>query len=490
MSDSLRNKTVSGLGWSAADALLGQGVSFVVGIVLARLLSPSEYGLIGIVLIFTTVLTGIVDSGFSNALIRKKDASNADFNTMFITNMVASVALYILLWFCASPIADFFSREELVDLTRVTGLILILQALSITQVTLLTKRLDFKTKTKASVISAIVSGIIGIIMALTGLGVWALVAQQLSRMLIYTISLWLLNKWCPNFSFSIQSFRYMWGFGWKLMVSGLLNNVWKQLYQVVVGKCYTPETLGQYSRSREYAQLFSQNFTSIIQRVTYPVLSEVQDDKVRMVAVYRKIIKTTMFVTALCMFFLGAIAEPFIHCLIGPKWHEAACFLPYICISMSFYPLHAINLNLLQVQGRSGLFLKLEIIKKILAIGPLCLGVFLNIYWMLVGSIAVGLCDYFLNSHYSGRELGYSSMKQLKDVAPSYLVSFVIAVAVYFLKFLPISYWIILPLQVMVGISLLILIGEKTQLQEYKEVKAIAAQYIEMFKNRILVWIK
>ena len=254
--------------WSAADAFLGQGVTFLVGIVLARLLSPDEYGLIGICLIFNTVLCGIVDSGFSNALIRKKDCTDDDYNTMFFTNLGFSIVLYGLLFVCSPLVAHFFGREELTALVRATGLLLFFNALSITQVTILTKRIDFKTKTKASLISAILSGIVGIAMAYTGFGVWALVGQMLSKQLLYTLCLWVLNKWWPKFNFSSLSFKYMWGFGWKLLVSGLLNNIWNQLYQVVVGKFYSPATLGQYTRSNEYASIFSSNLTSIIQRVS------------------------------------------------------------------------------------------------------------------------------------------------------------------------------------------------------------------------------
>ena len=480
---SLRNKTIKGVGWSAADAFLGQGITFLVGIVLARLLSPEEYGLIGICLIFTTVLNGIVDSGFSNAIIRKKDPTNEDYNTMFITNMVISVVLYALLYLSAPFISSFFNME-LTSLIRVIGLVLIINGLSLTQQTNLTKKIDFKTKTKASIISGILSGVIGIAMAYMGFGVWALVAQLLSKQTVYTIALWILNRWMPNFHFSLESFKYMWGFGWKLLVSGLLNNIWNQLYQVVVGKFYNAATLGQYTRGREYANIFSANITSIVQRVTYPVLAEVQDEKERMVSAYRKVIKVTMFVTCVCMISLGAVAEPLIYCLIGEKWHQAATFLPLICISMSLYPLHAINLNMLQVQGRSDIFLYLEIIKKIIAIGPLCIGIFFDIYWMLVGSILIGVIGFFLNSYYTGKKLGYSSWKQLKDVAPSYGVAFVIALAVYFLKYLPFNYWLILSMQIVLGGIVFFVVCEMTKLNEYKEVKNIALSVINKIRKR------
>jgi len=482
--DNLKSKTIKGVGWSAADAFLGQGVSFIVGLVLARLLSPEEYGLIGIVMIFVTVLSGVVDSGFSTAVIRKKDANDDDYNTMFYTNMVFSIILYIALAFSSPLIANFFERQELLQLVPVMGLILIINALSLTQYTILTKRIDFKSKTKVSLISSITSGIVGIICAYCGLGVWALVIQKLIQQSLYTIFLWIYNKWWPKLRFSIESFKYMWGFGWKLLISGLLNSIWNQLYQVVVGKFYNPATLGQYTRSKDYARIFSENLTTIVQRVSYPTLANIQDDQERMVAAYRKIIKVTMFVTAVCMISIGAVSEPLIVCLIGEKWLEAATYLPLICLSMSMYPLHAINLNMLQVQGRSDIFLYLEIVKKIISIAPICLGIFISIKAMLWGSIVAGIIAYFLNSYYTGKKLHYSSWMQLNDIKYSYAIACVIAAGVYFLKYLPLSCFVILPLQILVGSIIFFVICETTKPSEYIEIKSIAAKAIAKIRKK------
>lgn len=481
---SLKDKTVKGTFWSAADTFLGQGVIFLVGLVLARLLSPEEYGLIGIVTIFTAIMTGIVDSGFSNAIIRKTDATDADYSTMFYVNLSISILMYALLFVGAPWIAHFFERPQLVMLSRVMGMMLIFQALSIVQYTILSRKIDFKTKTKANIASAVVSGFVGIGMAFAGFGVWALVAQQLSRQLLYSVLLWFFNKWWPKLMFSIESFKYMWSFGWKLLLSGLLDNAWKQIYQVIVGKCYSPATLGQYSRSKEYASIFSSNLTSIVQRVSYPVLAQVQDDRKRMTDAYRRIIKTTMFLTVTCMFFLAAVSEPLIYCLIGTKWHLAATFLPLICISMSLYPLHAINLNMLQVQGRTDIFLYLEIIKKIIGLLPICLGIFVSIYWMLVASIFSGIVSFFLNSYYTGKKLGYSSWMQLKDVAPSYGMAFAIALPIYVLKYLPMTHWVVLPLQIAIGAIAFIIVNEMIKLSEYIEIKEIAKDYIKKLSKR------
>ena len=480
---SLKDKTVKGTFWSAADAFIGQGVTFIVGLVLARLLTPEEYGLIGIVTIFTSVMLGIVDSGFSNSLIRKKEVSDDDYSTLFIFNFATSILMFALLYVFAPFISTFFCRPELIPLIRSMGLLLVIQALSIVQNTILSRRVDFKTKTKASVISAVVSGVIGIAMAYAGFGVWSLVIQQLSRQFIYTTSLWIFNRWWPKLKMNLDSLRYMWNFGWKLLISGLLDNTWKQLYQVVIGKFYSPASLGQYTRSEQYASIFSSNITIIIQRVSYPILSQIQDNKERMVNGYRKIIKITMFVTAIIMIFMGAVSEPLIYCLIGPQWHEAATYLPLICIMMALYPLHAINLNMLQVQGRTDVFLYLEVVKKILALAPICLGIFINIYWMLIGSIIIGVISFFLNSYYTGKSLGYTSWDQLHDIAPSIIIAFIIAMSVYFLKYLPLSYWFVLPLQIFVGCGVFFLVCGIVKLDEYKEVMAISKQFIGKIFN-------
>ena len=482
--ESLKNKTVKGVGWSAADAFGGQGVMFLVGLVLARLLSPEEYGLIGIVTIFTTMMLGIVDSGFSNSLIRKQKVTDDDYCTLFIFNLAVSVVMYALLFWGAPLIARFFERPQLVALVRVMGLLLIIQSLSIVQMTRLSRNIDFKTKTKASVISAVSSGTVGISMAFMGYGVWSLVGQQLTRQMVYSGCLWVYNKWIPRLKFNMDSVRYMWGFGWKLLLSGLLNNLWGELKKVVVSKFYSPFTLGQYTKAFEYSKIFSSNFTSIIQRVTYPALAHVQDDKSRLVNAYRHMIKMTMFVTVISMFFLGAISEPLIYCLIGSKWYIASTYLPIICIYRSLYPLQAINLNMLQVQGRTDVFLYLEIIKKTILLVPLFVGAFVGIYWMLVTSILTSIIFFFLNSYYSGKWINYTSWMQLKDVAPSYGLATLIAISVYFLKYIPVTYWVVLPMQIVLGAVVFFLVTHK--MEEYKEVKSMVMPAMKKFKKVIV----
>lgn len=480
----LKDKTVKGVAWSGIDNVVQFSVSFLVSIVLARLLSPDDYGLIGIIVIFTSICDTLINAGFISALIRKKDATDEDYNTVFISNLVMSLLLYAVIFICSPFIADFFHREELISLTRVTSFGMIIGALALVQQTRLSKRIDFKTQTRITIQTSITSGIVGIALAFSGFGVWALVVQRLLSISLRTALLWFYNKWIPDLHFSSSSFHELFGFGWKMMVSGLLNTLWSDINKVIVGKIYLPSTLGQYTRAGQFSSLFSSNLTSVVQRVTYPVLSNIQDDKTRLVPAYRRIIKTTMFITAIGMFFLGAISEPFLYCMIGSKWHEAATYLPLICINGSLYPLHAINLNMLSVQGRSDLFLGLEIVKKIIGLLPLAICFYYGIIPMLLVGMFTGFLCYLLNSYFPGKLLGYSSWMQLRDIAPSYGVACVIALSIFFLKYLPISYWIVLPLQIVIGISVFFFVCNLTHISEYEELKSIVVPYVAKFKKK------
>lgn len=482
MADSLKAKTVRGTIWSGIDSIAGQGITFLVGLVLARLLSPQEYGLIGYITIIVAILNSIVDSGFSNALIRKKDAGEIDYNTTFIFNLVLSLLMAGVMIVTAGPISRFFNEPELVPLIRVMSAIVVINAAAIVQRTTLTKRVDFKTQTKVSLIASATSGVVGIGMALSGMGVWSLVGQQLSRQLLNTVFLWIFNRWIPTLQFSWRSFRELFGFGWKLMVSGLIDTTWKEIYQLVIGKCYTTETLGQYTRGKQFSDIFSSNMTTIIQRVSYPVLSSVQDERTRLKEGYRKIIKVSMLLSFVLLFGLGAVAEPLLYVLIGGQWSEAARYLQIIVFSACLYPLHAINLNMLQVQGRSDLFLKLEIVKKIIAIGPILLGVFISIEWMLWGSVLIGLFAYWLNSFYSGKMIDYGSLAQLRDIAPSFGVAFVMMAALYALTLTELPPVALLAVQLIAGAGIAIGLCELLRLEEYYELKNIVIGLLRIRK--------
>ena len=364
------------------------------------------------------------------------------------------------------------------------GSIVIIHAFAIIQRTILIKQIDFKTQAKASIISSVSSGIIGITMAFYGYGVWSLVGQQISRALLNTACLWIYSHWWPRLQFSWGSLRELFGFGWKLLVSSLIDTIWKEIYQVVIGKCYAPATLGQYARAHQFSSIFSSNLNSVIQRVSYPVLSSLHDDKQRMKEGYRRVIKVTMLVTFVLMLGLAAVSKSMILVLVGDQWMIAADFLPIICLQMMLYPLHALNLNMLKVQGRSDLFLKLEIIKKCVAVIPLSLGIFVGIYWMIWGSVFTGMFSYYLNSYYSGKYLNYSMLAQIKDVLPSFGIAVVMAVLTYSVSLLPLSPFILLPMQIVVGISITIMLCEWYKRLEYQEIKSMALSILRKLKKK------
>lgn len=483
METSIKRKTIKGLSWSFADNFLSSGITFIVGIILARILSDQEYGIIGIITIFIAVFNSIVDSGFSSALIRKKDCRSIDFNTVFYFNLALSVLLFGILYFSATYISIFFKLPELTILIRVMGSIIVINAFAIIQRTVLVKNIDFKIQTKISLISSIISGVAGIGAALYGLGVWSLVAQQIIKQLLNTVLLWVFNTWRPAFEFSRESFRELFNFGWKLLISGLLATIWNEIYQVVIVKFYSPAILGQYTRAKGFTDIFSSNITMVIQRVSYPVLSSIQDERERLKQAYKKIIKSTMLITFVSILGLAAIAETMVVVLIGEKWLPSVEFLQIICFSAILYPLHAINLNMLNVQGRSDLFLKLEIIKKIIAIVPLLLGIFIDIRWMLWGSVVTGVISYFLNSYYSGRQLNYKIVEQVRDILPSFFIASIMAIAVWLISFVNLSPFLLLPIQLIIGLIIILALCEMAKLPEYIEIKEIILSHIPIQKK-------
>ena len=461
------------MGWSALENVSRLGVTFVVNLILARLLSPEEYGLIGILSIFIVIFNAIVDSGFSNALIRKQNTTDTDYCTMFFTNLVLSIFLSVILFISAKPIAIFFERSELIQLTRVMSSVVIINALSLVQRARTTKAIDFKTQTKITLVSSLVSGVVGIAMAYMQYGVWALVGQQLSNQLISTVLFWVYNRWMPHLNFSLKSFNEMWHFGSRLLASRLIDTAWQEVYQVVIGKCYSPATLGLYTRAKQFSDLCSSNLSSVVQRVSYPVLSSIQDDRQRLKFAYQRVIKTIMLPTFVLMLGMAACADSMIYVLIGKQWLECVPMLQIICTYGMMYPLHSLNLNMLQVQGRSDLFLKLEIIKKTIAVVPLLIGIFVNIYWMLIGTLLTNLISYYLNAFYSGPFLNYSIKEQVRDILPSFGVAISMAIPVFLMNFIPMNPFILFPLQIAVGALITIAICETTNLSEYLELKNI-----------------
>ena len=423
MEESLKNKTVKGIVWSSVERFSVQGIQFLVMIVMARLLTPKDYGLVGMVAIFIAVAQSLVDSGFSQALIRKQNRTETDNSTVFYFNIVVGILLYLVLFAIAPLVADFYDSPELTALMRVICLSVVFNSFVVVQRALLTVNIDFKTQAKASLTAAVVSGVIGIGMAYSGFSYWSIVAQQLVNLGLNTLLLWIFTRWRPRWIYSWGSFRELFTFGSKLMFSGLLDVVYRNMYLLVIGKVFTASSLGYYTRANQFAEFPSSNLTGIMQRVTYPVLCQIQDNDERLAQIYRRFLRLSAFLIFPLLVGLSAVAEPFVLLLLKEQWLFAATLLQIICFAMMWYPIHAINLNLLQVKGRSDLFLRLEIIKKAIAVLILCVTIPMGLIAMCVGQILSSLIALIINTNYTGKLIQVGFLRQMRDLLPTLLLS-------------------------------------------------------------------
>ncbi len=475
----LKQKTTSGLLWSFIDNFASLGISFIVGIILARILSPKEFGLIGMLTIFIAISQSFIDSGFRQALIRKQNCTETDYSTVFYFSIVVSVIFYILLFAFAKSIGDLFHEPVLKGLIKALGLSLIISSFTTIQSTLLTKRLDFKLQAKISVISSFFSGIIGIYMAYTGWGVWSLVALALVRYTISSLLLWFWSVWKPIWCFSSNSFRELFSFGSKLLVSGLIDTIYRNVYYLVIGKYFSAAELGFYTRADQFQTLPSSNLQGIIGRVSYPVLTTIQDDIPRLREAYKNLIRSTMLITFVLMLGMAAVARPMVLTLIGEKWEPCIIYLQMLCFVGMFYPLHALNLNMLQVQGRSDLFLRLEIIKKAMAVPIIFVGVIWGIKAMIMGMIVINLIAYYLNSYWSGHFIGYSFFAQIKDILPSLLLAIIMGSFVFAEGLLiPVPFLYLLIVQLITGALLTFGLCEVFHFKDYLYIKEIVKEKV------------
>ena len=478
---SLVQKTISGLSWSFIDNSFTQGIGIVVQIVLANLLTPEEFGVVGLITFFVVLSITFIDSGFGNALIRKTDCTQADYSTVFYFNMAVGIFLYLLLFFSAPLISGFFNEPILIPILRIVGISLIFNAASVIQLTLLTKNIDFKTKTKISLSAELLAGGIAIAMAYKGFGVWSLVARSVMGPLFTAIFIWMTRKWHPILIFSTKSFKELFGFGFKMLLSTLIHKISLNIYYVVIGKFFSTTTLGLYTQAGRFNVVFSSTLTGIIQRVSYPVLSTIQNDPEKLKNGYRKLIKSSTMIIFSLLLGLASVSEPLITILIGEKWIQCVPFLQLMCIASIFYPLHAMNLNVLMVKGRSDLFLKLEIIKMFFNIPLLVIGVFFGIKALLIGNIVISILSYFLNSYYSSNLINYSSKEQILDVLPMMIVAGTVSLIVWSITFLHWNYWATIILQIVAFAGLTIGIYEAMKQPDYLEIKQIVIQMINKY---------
>lgn len=441
MENSLKNKAIRGVIWSGVERFSVQGVQFLVMLVIARILDPKDFGLVGMLAIFLAVAQSFIDSGFSQALIRKQDRTETDNSTVFYFNIAVSVVLYLLLFFIAPYVAVFYKEPLLVNLMRVLCLVIIIDSFAVVQRAIYISRIDFKTQARASFFSALISGLVGLYLAYIGFGVWTLVWQQILRSFMSTLLLWWYSSWRPGLIYSWKSFHQLFSFGSKLLISGLIDTVYNNIYQIVIGKIYNATSLGYYSQAQQISTLPSSNIQGVIGNVTYPVLSSIQNDDERLAVNYRKLLRVSAFIIFPLMAGLAAVARPLINIVLGAKWDYTAILLVPVCFAMMWYPVHAINLNLLKVKGRSDLFLKLEIIKKALGTVVLLLSIPLGLLAMCYGTILGSLLALYVNTYYTGKLINVGFKKQMYDLTGSLLISLSMFAIVYLLTCLIDGFW-------------------------------------------------
>lgn len=424
--NNLKQQTKKGLYWSFFNQFSNYGMQFCVGIVMARLLSPSDYGITALPGVFLAIAAVFQDSGMAGALIRKPEIEEKDYSTLFLYSIGMGILMYAALFFASPYIASYFETPVLTPLVRVTALTFLWGPITTVQYVILKRKLDFKTPTKISIATKIFSAIVGITMAYMGYGLWALVISGvLSGFLNLILIVWAV-RWYPRAGWSNESFKYLWGYGNKMLASSLLETAYSNITPLFVAKYYSPADLGVYNRARNYAIMPSQNVTGVIQNVTFPVLSKMQDDDESLARNYRRMLKTTAFVVFPLMMLLAGLARPLILTMITAKWEACIILLQLLCFSLMWYPIHSINLNLLQVKGRTDLFFRLEVIKKIIGLSILVVTLPLGLVVFCIGGIISSLVCLAVNTYYTGKLINVGYLKQMRDLFPTLLLSLVL----------------------------------------------------------------
>lgn len=454
MSGENKRIVVSSLFWKLMERGGTQGIQFVVQIVLARLLVPEQYGIIAIVMVFILLANVFVQSGFNTALIQKKDADNVDFSSVLYLSITVAALLYIIIYFTAPFISSFYTQPLLVPVLRVLSLTLFIGAFNSIQNAYVAKNMLFKKLFFSSLGAIMVSGLVGVSLAYLGFGVWALVAQQLTNQLSIAIILWFTVKWRPHLLFSYERIKILFRYGSRLLASRLLDTLYRDLRTLIIGKMYTPDMLGLYNRGEQFPKLIVSNINGSIQSVMLPALSAHQDNKIRVKGMMRRAIVTSSFLVFPMMVGMAVVAEPMVKIILTDKWLPTVPFLQIFCFSFALWPIHTANLQAINALGRSDIFLKLELIKKIYGLIILGISLPFGVYAIAIGQIVSGVIGSFVNAYPNKKLLNYSYAEQMLDIVPSILLSVVMGVAIYLLKYLGVTTGLLLGMQIMVGFIL------------------------------------
>ena len=486
----LKRKAVNGFFWSMLESILSQGQGMIFGIFLARMLSPGEFGLIGMITIFISIAQVFVDSGLSQALVGKQHCTKLDYSTIFWVNIAIGLLAYVIIWLCAPFIAGFYDKPELIQLTHYSALAIIIGSVTLIQQTILIKEIDFKTITKISTLSTFVSGVASLGLAFYGFGVWSLVWRSLINQALRSFMMWRHNHWLPQIAFSKRIFKELFSFGSNILLISIVAVIYKSFYNFIIGKNYSNTVLGYYTNADQYSTMPSSTLTNITSKVSFPVLSEMQTDNARLKVSISKLIKTVMYVSFVIMFGLAAIAHPLFKVLFGEKWLPSVPIFQALCLAYAISPMHVINHNILKVKGRSDLFLKTEIIKYILFTPLLILGIIYGLKVLVAGIVFFYWMGFFINALYAKRLINYSIASQCKDFFPLIILLGIPAAIIFGIGLvLPVRAFPMLIIQSVVytlvagGISQLFKLAGFLEILEILRNKITVNNMVKTFKN-------
>lgn len=447
----IKGQVIDSLIWKLMERGGVQGIQFILQLILARLLTPDDYGIIAIIAIFITIANVFVQSGFNTALIQNKETDEKDFSSVFYLSMLVALVLYVVLFFMSPIISRFYRVPELTKVIRVLSITLFFGAYNSIQNAVISKTMKFKKLFFSSSISVILSGSIGVVLAYLGFGVWALVAQQLINQFTIIIILSFIVDWHPKLIFSVERIKVLFGYGWKLLVSSLIDTFYMNIRSLIIGKIYHPAVLGFYNRGDQFPQIIVSNINGSIQSVMLPALSSEQENKVRVKNMVRRAIVTSSFIIFPMMIGLAVVAEPLVKILLTDKWLPCVPFMQIFCISYALWPIHTANLQAINALGHSNIFLKLEIVKKIIGTLILVISLFYGIYAIAIGTLISGIISTFINAYPNKKLLNYSYLEQIKDMLPSVFIAIIMGLITYFISFLELSTPITLIIQILVG---------------------------------------
>lgn len=434
MSQTLKSKTVDGLIWSAIDKIVNQGGHFIVNIFFARLLTPNDFGLVAILMILVSFAKVFVDSGMGKALIQKQNRNQEDFSTAFVFSIVLSIFSYVIIYLTAPCVAVFFQEDKLIELIRIISVVIILNSFLIVYRAKVFIDVNFKKLAKINLFSFIISSLIGLLAAIKGYGVYSLLIHTIASSFFTLLGFVFFVKWRPSISFSRESFKKMFGFGSNLLIAGIISQVFQQLYSIVTGKYFSASVLGYYSNAKNYSDLSSSFVASVVQQVSFPVMSKLQDDKEALYTTQRKLIKLTSFIIFPLMMLMIVLAEPLIIILLTEKWRNSIILLKWLCLSRILFPLSILNIGLLNSIGKSGLFLRMDLLKIPIIILMLIITIPLGIEALVIGSTIMSFISFFINTYLPGKIIGYGIIEQIKDISIYLFMSLIMVLIVYIVK--------------------------------------------------------